>query len=222
LLELGRQGALSTELILVVLVATVFLMAFVVFMERAQRRLVVQYSGRQARSQMFGCHSALPLKFNTSGVTSPIFAASLLLLPATVAVFNSGQDNDWLSTITSSFGYGRVLFLIVYVALMALFAFLGATVASGANEIADNLKKRGGFIPGVAPGWRTAEYIRHVLSRISVVGALYLSAVCVLPEVLTFYAVPFFFGGTFVLIVAVGMLELLRTMGLALRQDAKG
>ena len=149
----------------------------------------------------------------------PIFAASLLVLPTTVAIFNVGQGPDWPVTIISRFNGGRVLFLIVYVALMGFFTLFGAPIASRATEIADNLQKHGGFIPGIGPGWRTAEYIRHVLSRITVVGALYLSVVCVPPELLTFYSVPFYFGGTFVLIVTVAMLELFSMVGIALRQD---
>ena len=202
-LELGRQGALSTGLILVVLVMAVAVIAFIVFMERAQRRLLIQYPKRQVGNRMFeGQSSHLPLKLNTSGVIPPIFASSLLLLPTTVANFNAGQIPDWLAAITAQLGHGRPLFLIFYVALIVFFAFFYTAIVFNPTETAENLKKHGGFIPGIRPGERTAEYIDYVLSRITVIGAAYLAIVCVLPEILISYAaVPFYFGGTSLLIV---------------------
>jgi preprotein translocase subunit SecY len=202
-LELGRQGALSTGLILVVMVMAVAVIMFIVFMERAQRRLLIQYPKRQVGNQMFeGQSSHLPLKLNTSGVIPPIFASSLLLLPTTVANFNSGQGPSWLTTITTLLGHGRPLFLILYVAMIVFFAFFYTAVVFNPTETADNLKKHGGFIPGIRPGERTAEYIDYVLSRITVVGAIYLAIVCLIPEILISYAaVPFYFGGTSLLIV---------------------
>jgi preprotein translocase subunit SecY len=200
-LELGRQGALSTGLI--VLVMAVAVIAFIVFMERAQRRLLIQYPKRQVGNRMFeGQSSHLPLKLNTSGVIPPIFASSLLLLPTTVANFNAGQGPDWFVTITTQLGHGRPLFLILYVALIVFFAFFYTAIVFNPTETADNLKKHGGFIPGIRPGERTAEYIDYVLSRITVIGAGYLALVCLLPEILISYAaVPFYFGGTSLLIV---------------------
>jgi preprotein translocase subunit SecY len=202
-LELGRQGALSTGLILVIIVMAVAVIAFIVFMERAQRRLLIQYPKRQVGNRMFeGQSSHLPLKLNTSGVIPPIFASSLLLLPTTVANLNAGQGPEWLNLITTQLGHGRPLFLIFYVALIIFFAFFYTAIVFNPTETADNLKKHGGFIPGIRPGERTAEYIDYVLSRITVIGAVYLSLVCVLPEILISYAaVPFYFGGTSLLIV---------------------
>jgi preprotein translocase subunit SecY len=202
-LELGRQGALSTGLIFVIIVMVIAVIAFIVFMERAQRRLLIQYPKRQVGNRMFeGQSSHLPLKLNTSGVIPPIFASSLLLLPTTVANFNAGQGPNWLTTVTTLLGHGRPLFLILYIALIVFFAFFYTAVVFNPTETADNLKKHGGFIPGIRPGERTAEYIDYVLSRITVIGALYLAIVCLIPEILISYAaVPFYFGGTSLLIV---------------------
>jgi preprotein translocase subunit SecY len=201
--ELGRQGALSTGLILVVLVMAVAVIAFIVFMERAQRRLLIQYPKRQVGSRMFeGQSSHLPLKLNTSGVIPPIFASSLLLLPTTVANFNAGQGPEWLTVITTQLGHGRPLFLVLYVGLIVFFAFFYTAIVFNPTETADNLKKHGGYIPGIRPGERTAEYIDYVLTRITVLGAAYLAIVCLIPEILISYAaVPFYFGGTSLLIV---------------------
>jgi preprotein translocase subunit SecY len=204
-LELGRQGALSTGLILVVLAMAVAVITFIVFMERAQRRLLIQYPKRQVGNRMFeGQSSHLPLKLNTSGVIPPIFASSLLLLPTTIASFTAGQGQatGWLTTITTLLSHGRPLFLVLYVALIVFFAFFYTAIIFNPTETADNLKKHGGFIPGIRPGERTAEYIDYVLSRITVIGAAYLAIVCMFPEMLIAYAaVPFYFGGTSLLIV---------------------
>ena len=204
-LELGRQGALSTGLILIVVVMAFAVITFIVFMERAQRRLLIQYPKRQVGNRMFeGQSSHLPLKLNTSGVIPPIFASSLLLLPTTVASFTAaqGQASGWLTTITTQLSHGRPLFLLLYVALIVFFAFFYTAIIFNPTETADNLKKHGGFIPGIRPGERTAEYIDYVLSRITVIGAAYLAIVCMFPEMLiTYAAVPFYFGGTSLLIV---------------------
>jgi preprotein translocase subunit SecY len=202
-LELGRQGALSTGLILIVLVVAVAVITFIVFMERAQRRLLIQYPKRQVGNRMFeGQSSHLPLKLNTSGVIPPIFASSLLLLPTTVANFTAGQGPGWLTEITTQLSHGRPLFLALYVGLIVFFAFFYTAIVFNPTETADNLKKHGGFIPGIRPGERTAEYIDYVLSRITVIGAAYLAVVCLFPEILISYAaVPFYFGGTSLLIV---------------------
>jgi preprotein translocase subunit SecY len=202
-LELGRQGALSTGLILVIIAMVIVVITFIVFMERAQRRLLIQYPKRQVGNRMFeGQSSHLPLKLNTSGVIPPIFASSLLLLPTTVANFNSGQGPEWLGILTAQLGHGRPLFLVLYMALIIFFAFFYTAIVFNPTETADNLKKHGGFIPGIRPGERTAEYIDYVLTRITVIGAGYLALVCAFPEVLISYAaVPFYFGGTSLLIV---------------------
>jgi preprotein translocase subunit SecY len=204
-LELGRQGALSTGLILIVLVMVVAVITFIVFMERAQRRLLIQYPKRQVGNRMFeGQSSHLPLKLNTSGVIPPIFASSLLLLPTTLSSFTAGPGggSGWLTMITTQLSHGRPLFLVLYVALIVFFAFFYTAIIFNPTETADNLKKHGGFIPGIRPGERTAEYIDYVLSRITVIGAAYLAVVCLFPEILISYAaVPFYFGGTSLLIV---------------------
>ena len=201
--ELGRQGALSTPLILGLFVMAIGVVAFIVFMERAQRRLLVQYPKRQMGNRMFqGDSSHLPLKLNTAGVIPPIFASSLLLLPITVANFSAGQGPDWLTFVTAMVGRGQPLYIFMYVSLIVFFAFFYTAVVFNPKETADNLKQYGGFIPGIRPGERTAEYIDYVLTRITVVGAAYLAFVCVLPEFLISYAaVPFYFGGTALLIV---------------------
>jgi preprotein translocase subunit SecY len=203
MLELGRQGAMSTGLILIVIVMAVAVIAFIVFMERAQRRLLIQYPKRQVGNKMFeGQSSHLPLKLNTSGVIPPIFASSLLLLPTTVANFNSGTGPEWFQWINTQLSHGRPLFLLLYLALIVFFAFFYTAIVFNPTETADNLKKHGGFIPGIRPGERTAEYIDYVLSRITVLGAIYLAIVCLIPEILISYAsVPFYFGGTSLLIV---------------------
>ena len=201
--ELGRQGALSTPLILGIFVMAIAVVAFIVFMERAQRRLIVQYPKRQMGNRMFqGDSSHLPLKLNTAGVIPPIFASSLLLLPITFANFSAGQGPEWLNTITALVGRGQPLYLMMYISLIVVFAFFYTAVVFNPKDTADNLKQYGGFIPGIRPGERTAEYIDYVLTRITVVGAAYLAFVCIIPEILISYAaVPFYFGGTALLIV---------------------
>jgi preprotein translocase subunit SecY len=202
-LELGRQGALSTGLILTVVVVATGVIAFIVFMERAQRRLLIQYPKRQIGNQMFeGQSSHLPLKLNTSGVIPPIFASSLLLVPTTVANFSQSSGPEWITYFTTLLGHGRPLFMFLYVGLIVFFAFFYTAIVFNPVETADNLKKHGGFIPGIRPGERTAEYIDYVLTRVTVIGAGYLAIVCLLPELLVSYAaVPFYFGGTSLLIV---------------------
>jgi preprotein translocase subunit SecY len=203
-LELGRQGAISTGLILLVLAMSFAVVAFIVFMERAQRRLLITYPKRQHGNKVYeGQTSFLPLKLNTSGVIPPIFASSLLLLPATVA--NLSQDpggTGILAMFNTYLGHGRPLYLLVYVGLIVFFAFFYTAIVFNPVETADNLKKHGGFIPGIRPGERTAQYIDTILTRITVLGAAYLALICLLPEILISYAaLPFYFGGTSLLIV---------------------
>ena len=203
LLELGRTGQLSTFLILGVIIMALAVIAFIVLVERAQRRLLIQYPKRQVGNKMFeGDRSHLPLKLNTSGVIPPIFASSLLLAPITVANFSQGQGPDWLNTLTALLGHGQPLFLALFVALIIFFAFFYTSIMFNPKETADNLKKNGGFVPGIRPGERTAEFIDYVLTRITVLGACYLALVCILPELLIGYTgIPFYFGGTSLLIV---------------------
>ncbi|PLX34319.1 MAG: preprotein translocase subunit SecY [Hyphomicrobiales bacterium] len=203
MLELGRTGALSTFVILGVGIMAIAVIAAIVYVERAQRRLLVQYPKRQVGNKMFGGESShLPLKLNTAGVIPPIFASSLLLLPITLANFSSGQGPEWLTTLTALLGRGQPLYITMYIAGIVFFAFFYTSIVSNPADMADNLKKYGGFIPGYRPGERTAKYIEYVMTRITVLGAIYLSAVCVLPELLISYIkVPFYFGGTSLLIV---------------------
>ena len=202
-LELGREGALSTGIILLIAIVAIGVIGVIVFVERAQRRLLIQYPKRQVGNRMFqGDSSHLPLKLNTSGVIPPIFASSLLLLPVTLANFSSGSGPSWLTTITAMVGHGQPLYMLLYAALIMFFAFFYTAVVFNPTDTADNLKKHGGFIPGIRPGAKTAEYIDYVLTRITVVGAIYLVGVCLLPEFLISYAgVPFYLGGTSLLIV---------------------
>ncbi|MBB4001422.1 MAG: preprotein translocase subunit SecY [Aurantimonas endophytica] len=204
LLELGRTGALSTAIILLVIVVAITCIAGIVFFERAQRRLLIQYPKRQVGNRMFqGDTSHLPLKLNTSGVIPPIFASSLLLLPVTVANFtDTTQLPAWATTVVASLGHGQPLYMFLYAALIAFFAFFYTAVVFSPKDTADNLKKHGGFIPGIRPGERTADYIDYVLTRITVIGAIYLVVICLLPEFLISAAgIPFYLGGTSLLIV---------------------
>ena len=203
-LELGRTGALSTGLILAIIVLAVVVIALIVFFERAQRRLLIQYPKRQVGNRMFqGDTSHLPLKLNTSGVIPPIFASSLLLLPATVAGFSHTTTlPGWASAILAALGHGQPLYMALYAAMIAFFAFFYTAIVFNPKDTADQLKKHSGFIPGYRPGERTAEYIDYVLTRITVIGAIYLVLVCLLPEFLiSATGVPFYLGGTSLLIV---------------------
>ncbi|WP_089175059.1 preprotein translocase subunit SecY [Bosea sp. AS-1] len=204
-LELGRQGAISTGLLLGILVMAICVIAFCVFMERAQRRLLINYPKRQVGNRMYeGQTSFLPLKLNTSGVIPPIFASSLLLLPTTIASFSQAQGGTgFLSTIATYLAHGRPLFMFLYAALIIFFCFFYTAIVFNPVETADNLKKHGGFMPGIRPGERTAEHIDRILTRITVLGAGYLTIVCLIPEFMITYAqIPIILlGGTSLLIV---------------------
>lgn len=208
-LELGRTGALSTLFIIFMLFMSVAVIAFIIFIERAQRRIIVQYPKRQQGNRMTGGESShLPLKINTSGVIPPIFASSILLLPITLIGFSAGRGPDWLSTLAVYFGHGQPVYLILYVAFIVFFAFFYTAVVFNPTETAENLKKYGGFVPGIRPGRNTAEFLDRVLTRLTVVGAAYLSVVCLLPEILiSRFSVPFYFGGTSLLIVVTVTLD---------------
>jgi len=203
LLELGRTGALSPVFIVGFMVIAVGVIAFIVFMERAHRRVVVQYPKRQVGSRMFGGDAThMPLKLNTSGVIPPIFASSILLIPATVAGFAHGTGPGWVTWATSQLGHGQPLYIALYAALIIFFCYFYTAVVFNPQETADNLKKYGGFIPGIRPGNATAEYFDFVLTRLTTIGALYVAAVCLLPEILiSHYGVPFYFGGTSLMII---------------------
>ncbi|HWJ75936.1 MAG TPA: preprotein translocase subunit SecY [Kaistia sp.] len=203
MLELSRQGAMPVWVILLVTVVAIAAILFIVFMERAQRRLIIQYPKRQVGNRMFqGESSHLPLKLNTSGVIPPIFASSLLLLPATIANFSQGKGPGWFNSVVALLGHGTILYMALYAAMIVFFAFFYTAIVFNPSDTADNLKKHGGFIPGIRPGQRTAEYIDYVLTRITLLGAIYLVIVCLLPEFLISAThVPFYFGGTSLLIV---------------------
>ncbi|MDB3955079.1 preprotein translocase subunit SecY [Alphaproteobacteria bacterium] len=202
-LELGKTGALSGLFIVFLLLMSVAVIAFIVFVERAQRRLLIQYPKRQVGMKVFqGDSSHLPLKINTAGVIPPIFASSILLLPVTAMSFNAGSGPSWMLDATALLGRGQPLYMALYIAAIMFFSFFYTSIVFNPEDTADNLKKNGGFIPGIRPGQNTTLYIDHVLTRLTVVGALYLSLVCILPEILIAkYAVPFYFGGTSLLIV---------------------
>ncbi|MDA5193075.1 preprotein translocase subunit SecY [Govanella unica] len=176
----------------------------IVYMERAQRRILIQYPKRQVGMKITqGESSHLPLKLNTAGVIPPIFASSLLLMPMTLASFSAqGGGPEWLTTMTSMLGHGQPLYIVFYVLGIVFFSFFYTAVVFNPEDTADNLKKYGGFIPGIRPGKNTAEYLDFVLTRLTVLGAIYLSVLCLLPEILiSEFAVPFYFGGTSLLIV---------------------
>jgi len=203
-LELGRTGVLSALLIVALLVGAVAVIALIVYVERAQRRIVVQYPKRQVGNKMFGGEAShLPLKLNPSGVIPVIFASSLLLLPATAAGFSGGGGPEWLSWVTIYLGQGQPLYLGIYAAMIIFFAFFYTGIVFNPDDTADNLKKHGGFVPGIRPGKNTAEYLRHIIMRLSTVGAIYLALVALMPELLRIQnpALPFYFGGTSLLIV---------------------
>ncbi len=209
MLELGRKGLMSPFLIMAILIMAIAVVAFIVFFERAQRRLLIQYPKRQVGMRVTQAESShLPLKLNTSGVIPPIFASSLLLLPLTVANFSAGKGPDWLNQATALLGHGKPLFLILYAALIVFFCFFYTSIMFNTKETADNLKKSGGFILGIRPGDQTAEYLDRILTRITVIGAIYIVIICLIPELLVAYSgIPFYFGGTSLLIVVTVTLD---------------
>ncbi|MGC9955008.1 MAG: preprotein translocase subunit SecY [Rhizomicrobium sp.] len=202
-LESARTGAMNPLLLIFFAAFAVALVCFIVFMERAQRRLLVQYPKRQVGQRMFGGESShLPLKLNVSGVIPPIFASSILLMPMTIASFNAQTIPDWLQTIVTYISRGQPLYLFLYGAMIIFFAFFYTSIVFNPGETAENLKKYGGFIPGIRPGKKTADYIDFVLTRCTVVGALYLAIVCLIPEFMyESYNMSFALGGTSILIV---------------------
>jgi preprotein translocase subunit SecY len=208
-LELGRTGALSPVVILGVLIMAIGVVTFIVFMERAQRRILVQYPKRQVGSKMFGGQSThLPIKINSSGVIPPIFASALLGIPVSVISFMpSDQDGGFFSNIAAYMNNGQPLYYVVFAALIVFFAFFYTSIIFNPDETAENLKKNGGFVPGYRPGKNTSDYLDYMLTRLTVIGAIYLVGVCVLPElVVSQYSLPFYLGGTSLLIVVgVGM-----------------
>jgi preprotein translocase subunit SecY len=207
-LELGRTGALSYVFIIFILVFSVAMIAFIVFMERAQRRIFIQYPKRQVGNKMFsGESSHLPIKLNSTGVIPPIFASSLLLLPLSLAQLSGGQGPEWLQWILGGLHHGGVFYIFIYLFLIVFFAFFYTSIVFNPQETAENLKKNGGFIPGYRPGVNTANYLDSVVTRLTVIGAAYLAFVCAVPEFFyAAYSLPFYLGGTtFLIAVSVPM-----------------
>jgi len=207
--ESGRSGALSTPVILGVIVMLLATLVFVVFMERALRKIHIQYPRRQVGMKMYdGGSSHLPVKINPAGVIPAIFASSLLLLPTTISTFSGGNAGPIMSTILAYFGPGQPLYLLFFAGMIIFFTyFYTANVSFKTEDVADNLKNQNGFIPGIRPGKKTEEYLDYVVSRILVVGSGYLALVCLIPEMVrTELAITAYFGGTSILIiVSVGM-----------------
>ena len=210
-LELGRTGALSALLIVGVFVMAVAVIAFIVFIERSLRKVLIQYPKRQHGNKVFGGEAQhLPLKINVPGVIPPIFASSLLLMPVSIINLTGSQSGgaDWLVTLNAMLGRGQPLYLAIYISLIVFFAFFYTAIVFNPNDTAENLRRNGGYVPGIRPGQATAAYLDYVLTRLTVLGAAYLSAVCILPEILiSQYSLPFYFGGTSLLIVVTVTLD---------------
>jgi len=202
--ELGRTGAISTLMIIAIFVLLVLTIMFIVFMERALRKILINYPKRQMGNKMYGGESShLPLKINQAGVIPAIFASALLLLPITFSNFNF-SSNDTFLNITSYFSQGQPLYMLLYASGIIFFTFFYTSITFNPNETAENLRKHGGFIPGIRPGESTALYIDNILTKLTTIGALYLTLVCLMPEFLIAnYPIPFYLGGTSILIVVV-------------------
>ena len=205
-LELVNSGGMNQAMPFLLALVVLLVVGCVVFMERAQRRIAVNYAKRQQGRRMYaGQTSHLPFKINMSGVIPPIFASSLILFPATIATwFGSSQAMPWLQRLAASLSPGQPVYILLYASLIMFFCFFYTALVFNSRETADNLRKSGAFIPGIRPGQQTAEYIDKVLTRLTFWGALYITAVCLLPEFMILeFSVPFYFGGTSVLIMVV-------------------
>ena len=202
--ELGRTGAISSTMIIFIFILLIATIMFIVFMERALRKILINYPKRQMGNKMYGGDSShLPLKINTAGVIPAIFASAILLLPATLTNFNV-TENDSVSTFLSFFSQGQPLYMILYASGIIFFTFFYTSLVFNPDETAENLRKYGGFVPGIRPGESTARYIEEILTRLTTIGALYLTLVCLMPEFLIAnYPIPFYLGGASVLIVVV-------------------
>ena len=202
--ELGRTGAISSTMIIFIFVLLIATIMFIVFMERALRKILINYPKRQMGNKMYGGDSShLPLKINTAGVIPAIFASAILLLPATLTNFNI-TENDNVSSFLSFFSQGQPLYMILYASGIIFFTFFYTSLVFNPDETAENLRKYGGFVPGIRPGESTARYIEEILTRLTTIGALYLTLVCLMPEFLIAnYPIPFYLGGASVLIVVV-------------------
>ncbi len=206
LFELVRTGAMSIVACLIIIALVIFVTFAVVFVERGQRKILVNYAKRQVGNKVYGGQSShLPLKLNMSGVIPPIFASSIILLPATVVGwFATGEGLRWLKDLSTALSPGQPIYVMLYAAMIIFFCFFYTALVFNSRETADNLKKSGAFIPGIRPGDQTARYIDKILGRLTLAGAVYITAVCLLPEFLVLkYNVPFYFGGTSLLIIVV-------------------
>jgi preprotein translocase subunit SecY len=202
--ELGRTGALSAQLILIIFTILILTVAFIVFMERAMRKILINYPKRQMGTKVYGGESShLPLKINTAGVIPAIFASALLLLPVTFSNFSS-SESEFMIIFSSWFSQGKPLYMILYASGIIFFSFFYTSIVFNPKETAENLRKQGGYVPGIRPGERTAFYIDDILTKLTVLGSLYLTTVCLMPEFLIAnYPIPFYLGGTSILIVVV-------------------
>ncbi len=204
--ELVNTGAMSIFASLFIITLVVFVTFAVVFVERGQRKILVNYAKRQVGNKVYGGQSShLPLKLNMSGVIPPIFASSIILLPATVVGwFATGEGMRWLKDLSAALSPGQPIYVLLYAAMIVFFCFFYTALVFNSRETADNLKKSGAFVPGIRPGDQTAKYIDRILGRLTLAGAIYITAVCLLPEFLVLkYNVPFYFGGTSLLIIVV-------------------
>lgn len=201
--ELARKGSMSPASVMAICVGVVAMIAVIIFFERAQRKVLVQYPKRQVGNKVYGGDSThMPLKLNTSGVIPPIFASAVLLFPATIAGFSTNSDSEIMSIFAQYLGHGKPLFILLYVLLIVFFTFFYTAVVFNSEETAENLRKHGAYVPGRRPGKNTAEYFDYLLTRLTVLGSMYLSIVCVVPEILmNKYSVAFALGGTSFLIV---------------------
>jgi preprotein translocase subunit SecY len=202
--ELGRTGALSATLIIIIFILVIFTVLFIVFFERAMRKILINYPKRQMGNKVYGGESShLPLKINTAGVIPAIFASALLLLPVTLSNFGF-SDSETFMSISSMFTQGQPLYMLLYAAGIIFFSFFYTSIVFNPKETAENLRKYGGYIPGIRPGERSAEYIETILMRLTTIGSIYLTFVCLMPEFLiSKYPIPFYLGGTSILIVVV-------------------
>ncbi len=209
-LELARTGEISGALVLVILLLAISVTYFVVFVERGQRRITINYAKRQQGNKLYAAQSShLPLKLNMAGVIPPIFASSIILFPATLGQwFGKSEGMEWLGSLTSTMSPGQPLYIIFYAAAIIFFCFFYTALVFNSRETADNLKKAGAFIPGIRPGEQTSKYIDGVMTRLTAMGAMYITAVCLLPEFLILeWNVPFYFGGTSLLIIVIVVMD---------------
>jgi preprotein translocase subunit SecY len=205
-LEMARTGAFSIPLVLILLIGAVLVTALVVFVERGQRKILVNYAKRQVGNKVYGGQSShLPLKLNMAGVIPPIFASSIILFPATLAGwFGSGQNMTWLKDVSDKMSPGQPIYVLLYATAIVFFCFFYTALVFSPKETAENLKKSGAFLPGIRPGEQTAKYVEKIMLRLTLIGAVYITLVCLLPEFLVVkWNVPFYFGGTSLLILVV-------------------